>query len=184
MAGFVRVIWVSREAEYFCARDWTGQIKLKLLGKIDLSRKSVVARASYFEREVESLRRWLTAGPSYRAVPALSRALRRTCRPIAEGPPSFDGPHPACRASRHHRDTVRAINDGVFCFDLSCSPMSDRHSFGSPENRAVHRREFHFPIFNLFEVTPLSDQCQSASGLGQSPVRQRSPCLRAAVGLV
>jgi hypothetical protein len=44
MAGFVRVIWVWREAEYFCARDWTGQIKLKLLGKIDLSRKSVRAR--------------------------------------------------------------------------------------------------------------------------------------------
>ena len=34
-----------------------------------------------------------------------------------------------------------------------------------------------FPIFNLFEVTPLSDQCQSASGLGQSPVHRRSPCL-------
>jgi len=36
MAELVRVIWVSREAEYFCARDWTGQIKLKLQGKIDL----------------------------------------------------------------------------------------------------------------------------------------------------
>jgi hypothetical protein len=48
MAGFVRVIWVSREAVYFCERDWTGQITLKLLGKIDLSRKSIYARASYF----------------------------------------------------------------------------------------------------------------------------------------
>ena len=34
MAGVVGVIWVSREAEYFCGRDWTGQISLKLLGKI------------------------------------------------------------------------------------------------------------------------------------------------------
>jgi hypothetical protein len=105
MAGFVRVIWVSREEVYFCKRGWTGQIKLKLLGKIDLSRKSVFARASYFEREEESLRPmadcW-TIGIcdklqkySYRAVPAQSRALRRTCRAIAEGPPSFGGPHPA-----------------------------------------------------------------------------------------
>ncbi len=28
------MIWVSREAEYFCGRDWTGQISLKLLEKI------------------------------------------------------------------------------------------------------------------------------------------------------
>jgi hypothetical protein len=56
MAGFVRVIWGRGEAEYFCVRDWTGQISLKLLEKIDLSRKSVFARASYFERKEESLR--------------------------------------------------------------------------------------------------------------------------------
>jgi hypothetical protein len=34
MAGVVGVIWVSREADYFCGRDWTGQISLKLLEKI------------------------------------------------------------------------------------------------------------------------------------------------------
>jgi hypothetical protein len=34
MAGVVRVIWVSREAEYFFGRDWTGQISLTLLQKI------------------------------------------------------------------------------------------------------------------------------------------------------
>ena len=34
MAGFVRVIWGSREAEYFCVRGWTEQISLKLLEKI------------------------------------------------------------------------------------------------------------------------------------------------------
>src|SRR4051812_28867040 len=34
MAGVVGVIWVSREAEYFCGRDWTGQISLKLLEKL------------------------------------------------------------------------------------------------------------------------------------------------------
>jgi hypothetical protein len=28
MAGFVRVIWGRDEAEYFCERDWTGQITL------------------------------------------------------------------------------------------------------------------------------------------------------------
>jgi hypothetical protein len=39
MAGFVRVIWGSGEAVYFCGQDWTGQITLKLLGKIGLSRK-------------------------------------------------------------------------------------------------------------------------------------------------
>jgi hypothetical protein len=33
-ARVVRVIWGSREADYFCGRDWTGQISLKLLKKI------------------------------------------------------------------------------------------------------------------------------------------------------
>jgi hypothetical protein len=37
--------------------------------------------------------------------------------------------------------------------------------------------------FNPFEVTPPLGRRQSASGLGQSRVRQRSPCLRAAVVL-
>jgi hypothetical protein len=39
MAGVVGVIWVWREAEYFCGGDWTGQITLNLLWKIDLSGK-------------------------------------------------------------------------------------------------------------------------------------------------
>ena len=34
MAGFVGVIWVSREAIYFYAHGWTAQISLKLLKKI------------------------------------------------------------------------------------------------------------------------------------------------------
>jgi hypothetical protein len=34
MAGFVEVIWGGCEAEYFCERDWTGQISLKSLQKI------------------------------------------------------------------------------------------------------------------------------------------------------
>jgi hypothetical protein len=34
MAGVVGVIWVSREADYFCGRGWTGQISLKLQEKI------------------------------------------------------------------------------------------------------------------------------------------------------
>ena len=38
MAGVVGVIWVYREAEYFCDRGWTGQISLKLLQKIAQSR--------------------------------------------------------------------------------------------------------------------------------------------------
>ena len=57
MAGFVRVIWVDDEAEYFFVRDWTGQIKLKLLEKIGLSRKSLFARASYFLNELTG---WFT----------------------------------------------------------------------------------------------------------------------------
>jgi hypothetical protein len=38
MAGFVRVIWVAREEVYFFNRDWTGQITLKSLQKIDFAR--------------------------------------------------------------------------------------------------------------------------------------------------
>jgi hypothetical protein len=40
MAGVVGVIWVSREAEYFCGRDWTGQITLKSLWKIMRTRSA------------------------------------------------------------------------------------------------------------------------------------------------
>jgi hypothetical protein len=29
MAGFVRLIWVTREGDSFFAQDWTGQISLK-----------------------------------------------------------------------------------------------------------------------------------------------------------
>jgi hypothetical protein len=36
--GFVEVIWVGGEAEYFCEQGWTGQIRLKLLRKIAQSR--------------------------------------------------------------------------------------------------------------------------------------------------
>jgi hypothetical protein len=51
MAGVVWVIWVCDEAEYFCGRDWTGQITLKLLRKIDLSRKiDFRARQLFVER--------------------------------------------------------------------------------------------------------------------------------------
>jgi hypothetical protein len=45
------VIWVCGEAEYFCGGDWTGQITLKLLMKIDLSRKiDFRARQLFVER--------------------------------------------------------------------------------------------------------------------------------------
>jgi hypothetical protein len=51
MAGVVGVIWVCDEAEYFCGRGWTGQITLKLLRKIDLSRKiDFRARQLFAER--------------------------------------------------------------------------------------------------------------------------------------
>ena len=40
MTGVVGVIWVSREAEYFCGRDWTGQITLKSLWKIMRTRSA------------------------------------------------------------------------------------------------------------------------------------------------
>ena len=35
MAGFVAVIWGRGEEVYFCERDWTGKITLKLLWKIE-----------------------------------------------------------------------------------------------------------------------------------------------------
>ena len=38
MARFLELIWGGSEAEYFCERDWTGQISLKLLRKIAQSR--------------------------------------------------------------------------------------------------------------------------------------------------
>jgi len=38
MADVVRVIWGDREQEYFCGRDWIGQITLESLQKINFSR--------------------------------------------------------------------------------------------------------------------------------------------------
>ena len=35
------LIWVKREAEYFCKQDWTGQIRLIRLNKFAVARKSV-----------------------------------------------------------------------------------------------------------------------------------------------
>jgi len=46
MAGVVGVIWGRGEAEYFCGRDWTGQISLKLLQKIAQSRNRWVSLRS------------------------------------------------------------------------------------------------------------------------------------------
>jgi hypothetical protein len=42
MGRVVRVIWGDREQEYFCGRDWTGQITLKSLQKINLPRTSAI----------------------------------------------------------------------------------------------------------------------------------------------
>jgi hypothetical protein len=44
MARFVEVIWGAGEVEYFCGRDWTGQISLKLLRKIAQSRTTDMRR--------------------------------------------------------------------------------------------------------------------------------------------
>jgi hypothetical protein len=64
MSGFVRVIWGRGEAEYFCERDWMGQITLKLLGKIDLSRKIDFRARQLFSNEQNSCHgRWLTSAP-------------------------------------------------------------------------------------------------------------------------
>jgi hypothetical protein len=41
MARNEPVIWVKREADYFCKRDWTGQISLKALRKITPARTSI-----------------------------------------------------------------------------------------------------------------------------------------------
>jgi hypothetical protein len=38
MAGVLGVIWGRSEAECFCGPDWTGQITLKFLLKIDFAR--------------------------------------------------------------------------------------------------------------------------------------------------
>jgi hypothetical protein len=38
MAGVLLLIWGRGEADYFCARDWTGQITLNRLRKIDFAR--------------------------------------------------------------------------------------------------------------------------------------------------
>jgi hypothetical protein len=44
--GFVGLIWGGGEADYFCGRGWTGQIRLKLLRKIVPSRSAPIAPVS------------------------------------------------------------------------------------------------------------------------------------------
>jgi hypothetical protein len=51
MAGFVRVIWGGGEEVYFYGQDWTGQITLKLLGKIGFSRKIDFLARQLFSHE-------------------------------------------------------------------------------------------------------------------------------------
>jgi hypothetical protein len=53
MAGVVRVIWVCDEAVYFFGRDWTEQITLKLLRKIDLSGKVDFRARQLFVKRAE-----------------------------------------------------------------------------------------------------------------------------------
>jgi hypothetical protein len=39
MAGNMKVIWVKREAEYFCGKDWTDSISLIVFNKLAGTRK-------------------------------------------------------------------------------------------------------------------------------------------------
>ena len=39
------LIWAKREAEYFCAKDWTGQISLIRLDKFDFTRNGAAWRS-------------------------------------------------------------------------------------------------------------------------------------------
>jgi hypothetical protein len=48
MARNEPVIWVKREADYFCAPGWTGQISLKALRKITPARTSNVSVSSAY----------------------------------------------------------------------------------------------------------------------------------------
>ena len=61
MAGVVGVIWAGGEAVYFFERDWTGQITLNLLGKIEFSEKSIFARLRSRQSKQPSLGRLLRA---------------------------------------------------------------------------------------------------------------------------
>jgi hypothetical protein len=42
------VIWVKREADYFCTPGWTGQISMKPLRKIAPSRTSTVSTSGVY----------------------------------------------------------------------------------------------------------------------------------------
>jgi hypothetical protein len=57
MAGFLEVIWGSDEAEYFCERDWIGQISLKLLRKIAQLCATDSPRPPIY-RTLSALQRW------------------------------------------------------------------------------------------------------------------------------
>jgi hypothetical protein len=59
------VIWADREEKYFYKRDWTGQITLKPLQKIALSRTSTVSQSGAHLRDPIPL-------PTYRPKDGLS----------------------------------------------------------------------------------------------------------------
>jgi hypothetical protein len=50
MAMDIEVIWVRREAEYFCKRDWTTQIGLIRLNKFEFTRKAERPVQACFQR--------------------------------------------------------------------------------------------------------------------------------------
>jgi hypothetical protein len=50
MAMDIEVIWVNREAEYFCKRDWTTQIGLIRLNKFQFTRNAERLVQACFQR--------------------------------------------------------------------------------------------------------------------------------------
>src|SRR2546429_1188716 len=91
MAGFVVLIWGGREPEYFCERDWTGQITLMLLVKLAPARTSIlsvpVVLASsivYFHPQSANVR--LIATEKLIAVTGGNRAGARIDQIIAPDP--------------------------------------------------------------------------------------------------
>jgi hypothetical protein len=67
MAGNIEVIWVSEKQKYFFGRDWTAQIRLIWLKKLDFRRNGFCATERDFLTPATAAKlekRWLR----YRAV--------------------------------------------------------------------------------------------------------------------
>jgi hypothetical protein len=136
MAADIEVIWVNREAEYFCKWDWTAQISLIRLNKFAAQLRWVNQNQ---KRTVGERPLLAQSGHSARRASRLS---------ASSGSPSSPS------IARHALAGVRARDDGELAFESrSEQDAAERHPIWSNRWEADFRRRH--PIYSTVTINLL-----------------------------